>query len=445
MNFTSLGFLIFFPIAVFIYFSLPKYKNHILLVSSLLFYASWNLIHLPILLIVIFTSFFGAKLIKKGRKKIILLTIIAIIITLLFIFKYYNFVNNSLGKLFSESTLLLPIGLSFYTFKAISYVADLYKNKIKPEKSFISYAVYVSFFPQILAGPIERAANFLPQLKTKKIFNYSNAVFGLKIITWGLFQKVVVADRLAIIVNKIYDNPNDYSGGLFILATIFFAFQIYCDFAGYSNIAIGTAKILGFNTITNFNRPYFSKSISEFWTRWHISLSSWMRDYVYIPLGGNRVSSLRWTINILITFFISGLWHGANWTFVIWGLLNGIYIVLEKYIKKTSAISTFLLTCFAWIFFRSNNLNEAIFIIKSIIYNFFNLSNFNNLPISTVMLSIISIFVIIFFDYYDQKNSIWTRFTQKSFLLRWGFYYLLISSIFIFGVFQQSKFIYFKF
>ncbi|MGS0525486.1 MBOAT family O-acyltransferase [Zobellia nedashkovskayae] len=281
-------------------------------------------------------------------------------------FKYYNFFAESFINAFSffgqdisfqSLRIILPVGISFYTFQTLSYSIDVYKRKLKPSQDIIVFFTFVSFFPQLVAGPIERATNLLPQFTSKRKFTHATLSHGFKLMIWGFFLKVVVADRASIYVNAVYNNIESHEGLSFLAATFLFAFQIYGDFAGYSLIAIGTAKLFGFDLMTNFNRPYFSSSVSEFWTRWHISLSTWFRDYLYIPLGGNRATKPRWLFNLFITFLVSGLWHGANWTFVVWGALNGVYLIFEvllfKQRKKNvlNIITTFILINFAWIFF----------------------------------------------------------------------------------------------
>ncbi|MCL4856946.1 MAG: MBOAT family protein, partial [Flavobacteriales bacterium] len=285
--------------------------------------------------------------------------------------------------------LLLPVGISFYTFQTMSYSIDNYNEKIKPERHLGIFALFVTFFPQLVAGPIERASNLLPQFHKKQLFDYDRISNGLGLMLWGLFKKVVIADRLAIVVNEIYNNPNDYNGLTLVVGTIFFAFQIYCDFSGYSDIAIGAARVLGFDLMKNFNYPYFSKSINEFWKRWHISLSTWFRDYVYIPLGGNRRIKWRWYYNLFITFLISGLWHGANWTFIVWGIIHGTILIIETItIKKETSnnkfkngllmLKTFIIVCLSWVFFRANNIQDAFSILTHIFdfgsYSFTQLS-----------------------------------------------------------------------
>ena len=331
----------------------------------------------------------------EKNKKLFLIASLVANIGVLCVFKYYNFLNDNLTELLRgirlqnpipALSILLPIGLSFHTFQAMSYTIEVYRGNQKAEKNFGIYALYVMFYPQLVAGPIERPQNLLHQFYEKHAFDYERVVNGLKLMLWGFFKKLVIADRLALYVGAVYNNPTHHTGLSFIVATIFFAFQIYCDFSGYSDIAIGAAKIMGFKLMTNFNRPYFAKNISEFWQRWHISLSTWFRDYLYIPLGGRRVSIPRWYFNLFFVFLVSGLWHGANWTFIIWGALNGFYLVfaivskgirdrithlvglnrLPNINRALQIAITFMLVCFAWIFFRANSISDSFLIIKNI-------------------------------------------------------------------------------
>ncbi|MDR3047775.1 MAG: hypothetical protein LBU51_09260, partial [Bacteroidales bacterium] len=323
------------------------------------------------------------------NKKLILSGSLVLNLAVLFFFKYYNFFAGTMHQFFSglmptgtEAALpafnvLLPVGISFYTFQALGYSIDVYRGTVKAERNFLTYALFVTFFPALVAGPIERTGNLLPQFKADHIFDYDRVTSGLKLAAWGMFKKVVIADRLTIYVNGVYGDPGVYPASALVLATFFFSVQIYCDFSGYSDIAIGTARILGFNLMTNFRKPYFSKSISEFWQRWHISLSTWLKDYIYIPLGGNRKGAIRQKLNLLFTFLLSGLWHGAAWHFIIWGLLHGIFQVIERSIpervnaifKKVPLIQmgiTFLVVCFTWIFFRANTMGDALLIVRKL-------------------------------------------------------------------------------
>lgn len=333
MNFNSIQYLIFLPIVFILHWIIPqKYKWIVLLIASYYFYMSWNAKYVFLILFTTgITYFCGIALEKnkdKGRKKLILAITLIACLGVLALFKYGNFILDSVAAVLSIFSikihpmtlrLLLPVGISFYTFQTLSYVIDVYRGDIEAERHFGYYATFISFFPQLVAGPIERSSNLLPQIKKERIFSYDSGKEGLLLMAWGFFKKIVIADTLAIYSDKIFNDVMSYTGFSLIVAIFFFTIQIYCDFSGYSDIAIGTAKLFGIKLMDNFRSPYFSSSIKEFWSRWHISLSTWLRDYVYIPLGGNRVSKLRHKLNLLITFLISGLWHGANWTFVVWG------------------------------------------------------------------------------------------------------------------------------
>ncbi len=397
MLFNSLNFAIFLPVVFILYWFVTqkslKIQNLLLLVASYFFYACWNYKLLFLLLFSTLLGFITAiKIHESGKTNIRqswLWFYLAVNLGLLGIFKYYNFfassfigVVSSLGfhTDFWALDVILPVGISFYTFHGLSYVIDVYKKRVDPTRSFVEYAVFVSFFPLLVAGPIERATHLLPQIQQKRQFNYSEAVDGLKQILWGLLKKIVIADSCAEYVNLIFDNSTLYSGSTLALGVIFFSFQIYCDFSGYSDIAIGTGKLFGIELFQNFAFPYFSRNISEFWRKWHISLSAWFRDYVFFPLERQRFKLLGQPLNILVVFFLTGLWHGANWTFVIWGLLHGSYLILfsvlgrfGKYptqVPRPSRVSnffyfietllTFLLVSFAWIFFRAKDVKHAI-------------------------------------------------------------------------------------
>ena len=397
MLFNSLHFLFFFIIVTSLYFAIPYSKRWVLLlVSSCYFYMAFVPIYILILGFTIVIDYFAGIYIRDAegkRRKLLLVFSLVANIGVLAVFKYYNFLNENFSFLlhgFGLSnpipylSILLPIGLSFHTFQAMSYTIEVYRGHQEPERHFGIYSLYVMFYPQLVAGPIERPQNLLHQFREKYDFEYTRVVDGLKLMLWGIFKKLVIADRLAIYVDTVYNNPEQHNGSTLILATIFFAVQIYCDFSGYSDIAIGAARVMGFKLMTNFNRPYFARNISEFWKRWHISLSTWFKDYLYIYLGGNRVSIPRWYFNLFIVFLVSGLWHGANWTYIIWGALNGFYLVFalvsHKFRNKMNHLTgiekspwlnrflqisiTFLLSCFAWIFFRANHVTDAFLIIK---------------------------------------------------------------------------------
>lgn len=393
MLFNSLSFLAFFPIVTCGYFALPHSARWFwLLLASCVFYCWFVPKYLLILLLTIVVDYWAGILIEgtKNQSKKNAYLVISLIVTLLilFFFKYFNFAVQNLNGLadfldwnLSLNTLeiLLPIGLSFHTFQSMSYVIEVYRGKQKAERHFGIYSLYVMFYPQLVAGPIERPQNLLYQFHETHLFSYENMRRGLILMTWGMFKKVVIADRLAVFVNEVYGTPEKFSGGYLAVASIFFAFQIYCDFSGYSDIAIGSARVMGFGLMTNFRRPYFSKTVSEFWKRWHISLSTWFQDYVYYPLRGSRTSRPRWIRNVLLVFLISGIWHGSNWTFVVWGALNGLFLVFENLSSLGEkqnrwpwfgVITTFLAVDVSWVFFRARSVGEAWYILSNFSFNF---------------------------------------------------------------------------
>ncbi len=331
MLFNSLAFAIFLPIVFGLYWALPhRLRWAVLLLSSCYFYMSWNAKYIILILFTTIVSYISAILMERFslKRKVLLLLTLSVSLGILFIFKYFNFVSESFSQICRLLSipihsvtlkLILPVGISFYTFQTLSYVIDVYKGKVKAEHHFGKYAAFITFFPQLVAGPIERTENLLHQINEKHFFDYEQAAYGMKLMAWGFFKKLVIADNLAVFVDLIYGNVSSYQGFSLILATVFFSIQIYCDFSGYSDIAIGTARLFGIELMTNFRSPYFSGTVKEFWSRWHISLSTWFRDYIYIPLGGNRKGRIRQYTNLMITFFASGAWHGANWTFLMWG------------------------------------------------------------------------------------------------------------------------------
>lgn len=403
MLFNSINFAIFLPIVFFFYWFVTnknlKLQNYLLLVSSYFFYACWDWRFMFLLLFSTLLDYYtGLKIqesANKKNKRFWLLLSITINLGFLGFFKYYNFFAISFAEAVSHIgfktnpwtiSVILPVGISFYTFHGLSYVIDIYYERIKPEKNFIDYSVFVSFFPLLVAGPIERATHLLPQIKQKRTFDYAKAVDGMRQILWGLFKKVVIADQCAEYANMIFNHSGDYSGSTLLLGAIFFTFQIYGDFSGYSDIALGTARLFGIELLRNFAFPYFSRDVAEFWRRWHISLSSWFRDYLYIPLGGSKGGTWKKVKNTFIIFIVSGFWHGASWTFMFWGFLNAIYILPSIIFKTNRAnldvvaqgkwlpnikelfqmLTTFTLTVFAWIFFRANNLGFAVDYVKKI-------------------------------------------------------------------------------
>lgn len=463
MLFNSLQFVLFYIVVTILYFQL-RHRGRIwlLLLASSYFYLVFKPIYILILLVTIVVDYFAgiwiAKTEGKKRKWLLILSLISNIGFLAF-FKYWNFLNNNLTILLGlmgihnplpDYALELPIGLSFHTFQAMSYTIEVYRRNQKPEKDFVIYSLYVMFYPQLVAGPIERPQNLLPQFHTNIKYNFENLKAGLMMMAWGLFKKVVIADRLSVMVDYCYDNPTAFSGLTLLVATIFFAFQIYCDFSGYSDIAIGAARSMGFKLMTNFDAPYLSKSISEFWRRWHISLSTWFKDYLYIPLGGNRVGELRLYANYLIVFTVSGLWHGAAWTFIIWGFLHGFYLVFAIIRKKyfsvklpeipiLSTLTTFVLVTVAWVFFRAKGLGNARIILTKII-TFDDFSRFE-MPFSRAefLFSWILILILFLKDIYFKEIS-----TKSTPAFYFKFVGLLILSYFL-GIFTSNQFIYFQF
>lgn len=488
MLFNSIHFLFFFPVVTTIYFLLPQGKRWAwLLAASCYFYAVFIPKYLLILALLIGIDYSAGLLIqtRPAKKKAYLVASLCANIALLFLFKYFNFFNSSLQAFASligwnypigALSLLLPIGLSFHTFQSMSYVIEVYRGRQKAEKNLGIYALYVMFYPQLVAGPIERPQNLLHQFYQKHNFDYARVTAGLKLMLWGLFKKIVIADRLAIVVNHVYASPADRGPAALILATVFFAFQIYCDFSGYSDIAIGSAKVMGFNLMKNFDRPYSSRSTSEFWRRWHISLSTWFKDYVYIPLGGNRTNAPRWYGSLFFTFLISGLWHGANWTYILWGSLNGFYLLFAIWTKnfreklaKLSGLShapklrsalqtviTFSLICFSWIFFRANSAQDSFYIASNLFKGIAHTINGDYLKqalspaetgVSAAQLAL-CVLGIVFLEIAQKiiaKDGFLERFGCQSVFVRWTVYYCLILGIILCGVFKNEHFIYFQF
>ena len=467
MLFNSLQFFVFFIIVTIWYFQLPhKFRWFLLLVASCYFYMSFVPVYILILGGTIIIDYFAGIYLEKiqGNKKRYFLIISLIAnVGILAVFKYYNFLNFNIAKLaslFSSTTplpyleILLPIGLSFHTFQAMSYTIEVYRGNQKAEKHFGIYALYVMFYPQLVAGPIERPQNVLHQFHEKHAFDLEKLKLGLMQMAWGFFKKMVIADRLAIAVDSAYTDPQHQSGLTLLFATFFYSFQIYCDFSGYSDIGIGAAKCMGFDLMKNFNSPYLSTTISDFWRKWHISLSSWFKDYLYIPLGGNRVNKYRAMFNLFFVFLISGLWHGANWTFIIWGALHGIFLVVENAFRKNVKLAesaslnfitllkgalVFTLVSFAWIFFRSPNLSTANIVIKRIAN--LNIHDKIDLQLNTqeIAFSLLLILTLL----YKEK-------VYPSFLIKNNYIWTIVISVtlfscYIFGVFGNKQFIYFQF
>lgn len=478
MLFNSIDFAIFFPIVFILYWfatnSNLKLQNFLIVAASYLFYGWWDWRFLSLILFSTVVDYtVGLKLRNEEnqfKRKILLWTSILVNIGFLGFFKYYNFFLDNFITAFSffgqeiqgnSLNIILPVGISFYTFQTLSYSIDIYKRKLEPTKDFIAFSAFVSFFPQLVAGPIERATNLLPQFYKKRTFDYSKAVDGMRQILWGLFKKIVIADNCAEYANQIFNNSADLNGSTLVLGAIFFTFQIYGDFSGYSDVAIGTSRLFGFNLKQNFAFPYFSRDIAEFWRRWHISLSTWFRDYFYIPLGGSRGSTWMKVRNTFGIFIVSGFWHGANWTFIVWGTLNAIYflpLLLTKNNRNNLEIvaqgkffpsikelffmlQTFGLTIFAWIFFRAENIGHAISYISEI----FSSSLFTIpevLPRNLILLIIVFVFVE-WLGREEQYAIQYLGFKWKK-PLRYVFYYAIIILIFLFGG-KEQQFIYFQF
>ena len=480
MLFNSLSFAVFLPIVFAIYWILPhKYRWILLLIASYWFYMSWNPKYIVLILFTTLVSYVAAIALEKQAnvriKKLIVASACVASLGVLFFFKYFNFVSESVANALSffglpiepiVLKLLLPVGISFYTFQTLSYVIDVYKGTIPAEHHFGKYATFVSFFPQLVAGPIERTENLLPQIKEEHKFDYSQASYGIKLMAWGFFKKIVIADTISQYVGKVFDQPHGYQGFSFFVVSLLFTIQIYCDFSGYSDIAIGTAKLMGINLMRNFNSPYFSQSIREFWSRWHISLSTWFKDYVYIPLGGNRVGKFKNAFNLLVTFLVSGLWHGANWTFVIWGGIHGLAQVIEKRIfpKKTDLTSkgivrwirvlvVFCFTSFAWIFFASNSVADSLFIIRHMVDGIgapiaYLRDGFASIGLDKTSLIFLamSLVILIVYDYKSLKTDVITLISNKKKVTRWVLYSLfLLWMIFNIPVTSETEFIYFQF
>ena len=490
MLFNSYSFLVFFPVVVLIHFLLPKKVQYLwLLATSYYFYMNWDARYVLLLLFSTAVTYASGLIMEqaqtdKGRKMAVAISFV-LNIGVLFFFKYFNFAIDSVNLVLSQIhlsvpkpdfQLLLPVGISFYTFQALSYTMDVYRKEITAERNFFKYALFVSFFPQLVAGPIERSKNLLKQVNKTYRFDYDKMREGLLIMLWGYFLKLVVADRVAIVVDTVYGDYAQYGGVYIIVASVLFAFQIYCDFAGYSTIAIGAAEILGFSLMENFNCPYFSLSIGEFWRRWHISLSSWFRDYLYIPLGGNRKGTARKYVNLMIVFLVSGLWHGAAGTYVVWGFIHGVYQViggLTKPIrnqcnqifalkpdsighKALSALITFILVDFAWIFFRAESLSAAIEMIKSMVH-LGNISILWNgalydlgIGFKSFLVLMFGIAVLLFADFMKYKGiQIRKVILEQELWCRWLCYLSMALFILVFGIwggsYDAASFIYFQF
>ena len=504
MLFNSLGFLFFLPVVFILYWAMPKkFRNIALLIVSYYFYFSCNAAYTLILMATTAVTYFaGIRLegcTEEKKKKGILLAGVLITGGILAFFKYFDFISVSITDFFNlfglglnEFTLKLvqPIGISFYTFQSISYIADVYKGKTTAEKNPLLFALYISFFPQIVSGPIARTNDLLPQLKEERDFDYDNAALGLRIMLWGYFKKLIVADTLGRYVDLVYANVPYYFGMTFIMASLMYTFQIYCDFSGYSEIALGTAKLFNIDLSVNFRSSYLSRSAKEFWSRWHISLSTWFRDYVYIPLGGSRCARWKANLNLIITFMVSGLWHGANWTFIFWGGLHGLYQVLEKYAvslfgakKKDSTgiaaeqgtagegrrrltfgiclknfflwLITFNVVSLLWIFFRASSIEDALFIVthlhNGVIFHF--AASWQKMMIDMGLNAADLwkiggfLMMIMIYDFFSLKRDLMKEFKRLPVVPRWGIYVVLTTLIIVLRLYSGTKqsFIYFNF
>lgn len=490
MLFNSLEFLVFFPTVVCLYFIVPlRFRWMFLLGASYYFYMSWKPEYLILILISTGVDYLAARgmgrTTHEGYRKGYLILSLVTNLSILFTFKYFNFFGRTIEHTASWFSLpydiptlnvVLPVGISFYTFQTLSYTIDVYRGEKEPETHLGVFALYVAFFPQLVAGPIERSTRLLPQFFEEHSVDWNRIIDGAKLMLWGFFKKIVIADRLAIMVDQIYNSPHEYSGIYLIVATYFFAFQIFCDFSGYSDIAIGAAQILGFDLMENFQRPYFSKSIPEFWRRWHISLSTWFKDYLYIPLGGNRVPEIRFYFNIFMVFFISGLWHGAAWTFAVWGILHGVFYlfsiwtndwqeaIIERFndqfgflIKCTRVFITFHLVTLSWIFFRANTIDQAFYILQQSLVTLLqpvhaigrfvttfpgDLVDFPTFQWSVAIISILFMEII---HLMTRRSKMRHFLNEYSEWLRWVVYYVLIFGILLFGKYNEQPFIYFQF
>lgn len=479
MLFNSLEFAIYFPIVIALYFLLPqKWRIPWLLVASCGFYMAFIPAYITILLVTILIDYFAGIYIEvlTGRKRLLLLWVsIASTCIVLGVFKYLDFAISNVVTVAGwlgwqmppvVSGVILPIGLSFHTFQSLSYVVEVYRGNQKAERDFIVYATYVMFFPQLVAGPIERPQNLLHQLRERHRFTHDNVVGGLRRMAWGFFKKLVVADRLALYVNDVYAKPSDYNGFQLTLGTIFFAYQIYCDFSGYSDIALGAAQVMGIRLMENFRTPYASLSVSEFWRRWHISLSTWFKDYVYLPLGGSRVGMRRHILNVMITFGVSGLWHGANWTYVCWGLLNGFYLISGSLTKEwrnrcfaivglgpdTASrrfimwLSTMVLTCLAWIVFRARNMTDAVYVMTHIPSGW-DLSAIGtpHFLLRQMPVAIAAIIVLEVGQAWQGRAKGIDLVKGWPLPIRWAAYAAFVMGVVMLGVYQNTAFIYFQF
>ncbi|MBQ8403311.1 MAG: MBOAT family protein, partial [Clostridia bacterium] len=479
MTFNSGEFLIFFPITLLLYFLLPKkLSRYSLLFMSCIFYLSWDISLIWLIFFTTAVSYFSSHIIERTdkvwAKRICIVVTLVACLGVLFFFKYYNFLAETLGwaiKEFGGGTydftldLVLPVGISFYTFQTLSYVIDVYRGEEKAEKNFATFCLYVTFFPQLVAGPIERPGNLLPQLKEKNKLTAENARIGLSKMAVGFFKKIVVADILAEFVNAVYNDAAGATGPALVVATMFFGFQIYCDFSGYTDIAIGCARVMGIRLMKNFDRPYKALSIKEFWARWHISLSTWFRDYLYFPLGGSRCSKPRHMFNLFMVFFVSGLWHGANWTFVLWGLIHAAYRIVGEltakprkalyakmrintnalWFKAGQKVTTFVLVCFAWVFFRANNLADVGTLLSSLTLGWADVGaslSSTGLNLASGIVAILSLVIMTELDILTERSDDAREITAKNSTV-YAVWAIAVAWLLLLSVGGASTFIYF--
>ncbi len=481
MLFSTAAFAVFMTVVFLAYWLIPhKYRWIVLLIANAWSYICYDIRFLTVIVVTMLASFFCAIWMEgqqdDKKKKILMATGVVVTLSLLLVFKYLNFALYTVAKVIGkfgipmqETTLklLMPVGISFYTFMAVGYLIDVYRGKTKAVRHFGKYAIFVSFFPNIASGPIERAGHFIPQLDEEKSFDYDSVVYGARLLLLGLFKKIVIADMMAKYVDAVYDKAPEHYGICFLWATLLYSFQIYCDFSGYSDMAIGTAKMLGFDLLINFRQPYLASSIKEYWSRWHISLSTWFRDYVYIPLGGNRRGRVKRDINLLITFLLSGLWHGASWTFVFWGMIHGVCQIIENRVKELIGLDkekekslkrpvklmltalTFVIVCFAWIFFRANSISEAMHIIRTM---FSDLSLTGamaqmTMSVKSVIKTTAAIVLLIIFDICNERGDVLKAMNRVHPVIRWVVYFAAAFLIIVLKTHNTDiqEFIYFKF
>lgn len=481
MLFSTAAFAVFMTVTFLAYWLLPhKYRWIFILMANAWFYISYDVRYLAVILVTMLASYICAILIEKQdvakKKKIIMTTGVVVTLSLLLVFKYLNFALYTVAKVLNrlsipmqETTLrlIMPVGISFYTFMAVGYIIDVYKGKTQAVRHFGKYAIFVSFFPNISSGPIERAGHFIPQIDKEKTFDYDSVVYGARLLLLGLIKKIVIADMMTKYVDEVFNKVPQHHGICFAWATLLYTFQIYCDFSGYSDMAIGVARMLGFDLLTNFRQPYLSSSIKEFWGRWHISLSTWFRDYVYIPLGGNRCSKTRRDLNLLITFLCSGLWHGASWTFVLWGGIHGICQIIENRIKEATGLTrekektltkpvkilltllTFCIVSYAWMFFRANSISEAFYIVRSMFTDLSISGAMEQMTMSgrSVVKTTLAIILLIIFDLFNERKDMLMQLSRLKAPLKWVIY--IVSAIVAIALKVNNQFaqefIYFKF